>query len=71
MQKYHFTMVKRKFHHGKQQFTMVKWDIFCKGLKSDISVLKSFCVSVILILTLKSYLCVGVKPGVMQTPTKL
>jgi hypothetical protein len=28
MQKYHFTMVKHQFHHGKQQFTMVKWDIF-------------------------------------------
>jgi hypothetical protein len=37
-------------------------------------VLKSFSVSVgvsaILILTLKPYLSVNVKPGVMQTPTK-
>jgi hypothetical protein len=22
---------KRKFHHGKQQFAMVKWDIFSYG----------------------------------------
>jgi hypothetical protein len=30
----------------------------------------SICVSVILILTLKPYLSVGVKPGIMQMPTK-
>jgi hypothetical protein len=41
---------------------------FISGVWKSFSV--SVGVSVILILTLKPYLSVSVKPGVMQTPTK-
>jgi hypothetical protein len=47
--------------------TNTRTDFISDGLKS-FSV--SVGVSVILILRLKPYLSVGVKPGVMQTPTK-
>jgi hypothetical protein len=50
--------------------TNTRTDFIAGVLKTLKNFSVSIGVSVILILTLKPYLSVGVKPGVMQTPTK-